>query len=118
MGVIGVALLVIFVIIAILLILLVLVQNDEGGGMGGIFAGGSGSAFGSRSGNILTKTTTVLGSMFIIISLGLALMNRAPIGTGVEAAGRALMPEVGVDWFLEDDAPPAPEFEADDGTLE
>jgi len=118
MGVLSIALLVFFVIIAILLILLVLVQNDEGSGLGGIFAGGSGSAFGSRSGNILTKTTTVLGSLFIIISLGLALMNRAPTGAGVEAAGRALMPEVGVDWFLEDEDPLAPELEAGDGTSE
>ncbi|MCL2381163.1 MAG: preprotein translocase subunit SecG [Treponema sp.] len=106
MGVLGVALLVFFVILAILLVLLVLVQNDEGSGMGGIFAGGSGSAFGSRSGNILTKTTTVLGSLFLIISLGLALMNRTPTGAGVEAAGWELMPEGGADWFLEDDDAP------------
>ena len=109
LGVLGVALLVFFVIVAILLVLLVLVQNDEGGGLGGMFAGGSGTAFGSRSGNVLTKTTTVLGSMFLIISLGLALMNRTPTGTGVEAAGWDLMPETGVDWFLEDDAPLVPE---------
>ena len=78
MGVLGIALLVFFVIIAILLVLLVLVQNDEGGGLGGMFGAGSSSAFGSRSGNILTKTTTVLGSLFLVISLGLALMNRTP----------------------------------------
>lgn len=120
MGALSIALLVFFVIIAILLVLLVLVQNDEGGGLGGLFAGGSSSAFGSRSGNILTKTTTVLGSMFLIISLGLALMNRPPTGTGVEAAGRALMPEGGIDWFLEDDAPlmPMPETDAVDGVLQ
>jgi len=105
LGVLGVALLVFFVIVAILLVLLVLVQNDEGGGLGGMFGGGSASAFGSRSGNVLTKTTTILGSMFLIISLGLALMNRTPTGTGVEAAGWELMPDAGVDWFLEDDAP-------------
>ena len=46
------------------------------------------------------------GALFLIISLGLALMNRSPTGSGVEAAGRALMPETGSDWFLEDDAPP------------
>ena len=113
MGVLSIALLVFFIIVAILLVLLVLVQSDEGGGLGGLFAGGSSSAFGSRSGNILTKTTTVLGSMFLIISLGLALMNRPPTGTGVEAAGRALMPEGGVDWFLEEYTPLAPEADAE-----
>jgi len=118
MGVLGIALLVFFIIVAILLVLLVLVQGDDSGGLGGIFAGGSGSAFGSRSGNILTKTTTILGSLFLVVSLGLALMNRTPTGTGVEAAGRDLMPGAGIDWFLEDEAPFVPEGDAGDGVSE
>ena len=105
MGILGIILLVFFVIIAILLILLVLAQNEEGDSLGGIFAGGSGSAFGSRSGNVLTRTTTILGALFLIVSLGLALMNRGPTGAGVEAAGRALIPETGADWFMEDETP-------------
>ena len=104
MGALGIVLLVFFVMIAILLVLLVLIQNDEGGGLGGMFGGGSASAFGSRSGNVLTRTTTVLGTLFLVVSLGLALMNRGPTGTGVEAAGRAMMPETGTDWFMEDES--------------
>jgi len=106
MGILGIILLVIFVIIAILLIFLVLIQNEEGEGLGGIFGGGGGTAFGSRSGNVLTKTTTVLGSLFLVISLGLAIMNRGPVGTGVEQAGRALFDGTATEWFLEEDAPP------------
>jgi len=90
MLVISTVLLVFFVIVAVLLVLLVLVQNEEGDSLGGIFAGGSGSAFGSRSGNVLTRITTVLGALFLIFSLGLALLNRSPAGTGVEAAAREL----------------------------
>ena len=78
MAILSIVLLVFFIIIAILLVLMVLIQNEEGDGLGGIFAGGSGSAFGSRSGNVLTRTTTVLGSLFLIISLGLALLSRTP----------------------------------------
>jgi preprotein translocase subunit SecG len=110
-----------FVVVAVLLVLLVLVQNEEGGGLGGIFAGGSSSAFGSRSGNILTKTTTVLGTLFLVISFGLALLNRSPSGSGVEAAGRALSGETGIDWFMEDQAPATPEADPaadDDGESE
>ena len=49
MGVLSIVLLVFFIIAALLLILLVLIQNEEGDSLGGIFAGGSASAFGSRS---------------------------------------------------------------------
>ena len=116
MSILAIVLLVFFVIVAILLILLVLAQNEEGDSLGGIFAGGSGTAFGSRSGNVLTRATTVLGALFLIISLGLALANRSPAGSGVEAAGRALTPNTGTDWFMQDDAAPAPDSGADSGT--
>ena len=117
MGILGIVLLVFFVIVAILLILLVLAQNEEGNSLGGIFAGGSSSAFGSRSGNVLTRATTVLGALFLIISLGLALVNRTPAGSGVEAAGRALTPDTGANWFMGDNnTPPATGNGADTGT--
>ena len=108
MGILSVVLLVFFVIVAIMLILFVLIQDEEGDGLGGIFAGGSGSAFGSRSGNVLTRTTSILGVLFLVISIGLALMHRSPVGKGVEEAGRALSGEAASEWFMEDEAPPAP----------
>jgi preprotein translocase subunit SecG len=101
MGVLSILLLVFFVIVAVLLILLVLVQNEEGDSLGGIFAGGSGSAFGSRSGNVLTRATTVLGALFLVISFSLALINRTPGGSGVEQAARQLSTEAGGDWWQE-----------------
>jgi preprotein translocase subunit SecG len=100
MAILSTVLLVLFIINAILLILLVLVQNEEGDSLGGIFAGGSGSAFGSRSGNVLTRATSVLGALFLVFSLGLALLNRTPAGSGVEAAGRELSTEAsGPNWM-------------------
>jgi len=101
MGILSVVLLVFFVIIAILLVLLVLIQNDEGGGLGGIFAGGADTAFGSRSGNVLTRATTVLGSMFLIISLGLALLSRTPGGTGVVEEAMKASPEENASYWEE-----------------
>jgi preprotein translocase subunit SecG len=113
MAILSTVLLVFFVIVAILLVLLVLVQNEEGDSLGGIFAGGSSSAFGSRSGNVLTRATTVLGTLFLIISLGLALLNRTPGGTGVEEAGRELSSEAASSNWLEEELNPqlAPEPE-------
>ncbi|MCL1991623.1 MAG: preprotein translocase subunit SecG [Spirochaetes bacterium] len=107
MGVISVILLVIFIIAAILLILIVLVQNEDGGGLGGMFGGGSATAFGSRSGNVLTRATTVLGVLFLTISFGMALLNRSPGIDGVEAAGLEMAPPgAGAGW-LEDELNPA-----------
>ncbi|MDR1142876.1 MAG: preprotein translocase subunit SecG [Spirochaetaceae bacterium] len=107
MEILSVVLLVVFVFIAILLILLVLVQNEEGDSLGGIFAGGSSSAFGSRSGNVLTRTTSILGALFLTLSLGLALVHRTPGERGVEAAGRQQAANQDTDWQL-DSADPAP----------
>jgi preprotein translocase subunit SecG len=100
MGILGILLLVVFVIIAVLLILLVLIQNEEGDSLGGIFAGGSGSAFGSRSGNVLTRATSILGAFFFIIILSLALINRRGGISGVEAAGREQSAGQENEWFM------------------
>ncbi|MCL1930628.1 MAG: preprotein translocase subunit SecG [Treponema sp.] len=125
MTILSTVLLVFFVMVAVLLILLVLIQTEEGDSLGGIFAGSSGSAFGSRSGNVLSRTTTVLGSLFLIISLGLALLNRTPGGTGVEEAGRELSVDAAAGNWLEEELNPqieiAPEndfFIQDDAAFE
>jgi preprotein translocase subunit SecG len=107
MAILNVLLLVFFVIVAVLLVLLVLIQNEEGDSLGGIFAGGSGSAFGSRSGNVLTRTTTILGALFLVLCLGLALLNRTPGTAGVESAGRQLDTGAQSDWWQETETPGA-----------
>ena len=112
MGIISILLLAVFVLIAVLLILLVLVQNEDGDSLGGIFAGGSSSAFGSRSGNVLTKTTSILGALFLVISLSLALLNRSSTASGVEAAGREQSTDLDNTWFMDSPGntpPPAEE---------
>jgi preprotein translocase subunit SecG len=100
MAVLSVVLLVLFIIVAILLVLLVLVQSEEGDSLGGLFAGGSSSVFGSRSGNMLTKASSILGVLFLVLSFGMALLNRTPSDSGVEAAGRrAGTEQENPDWW-------------------
>lgn len=108
MGVINILLLVLFVIVAILLILMVLIQNEEGDSLGGIFAGGSNSAFGSRSGNVLTRTTSILGALFLILSFSLALVNRTPSDKGVKAAAQQLETSSNSEWWNDQPATTAP----------
>ncbi|MDR0721199.1 MAG: preprotein translocase subunit SecG [Treponema sp.] len=107
MTILGVVLLVFFIVVAILLVFLVLVQNEEGDSLGGIFAGGSSSAFGSRSGNVLTRATSILGALFLVLSFSLALVNRTPSGAGVESAARLLSNEGDRNWWQEQEAAPA-----------
>lgn len=111
MAVINVLLLVFFVIVSVFLILLVLLQNEEGDSLGGIFAGGSGSAFGSRSGNVLTRATSILGALFLVISLSLALINKTPSGT-VEQTAREQSAEASSWWQDENAEQPGPEAPA------
>jgi preprotein translocase subunit SecG len=121
MGTIGLIFLVAFVIICVLLVSIVLVQSEEGGGMGGLFGNAGSAAFGSRSGNVLVKTTYGLVTLFFVTSFVLAFLNRVPANkqidpsllqvTGVETPGKS--------WLEAEDTPsPAgsvsPETSAED----
>lgn len=63
-----------FFIASLLLVLVVLIQPGGEGGMG-FFGGGSQSAFGTKTGNVLTKFTTVLAALFFLISFVLGYLN-------------------------------------------
>ncbi len=91
MGVLGIILLCAFIIVCLLLVAIVLLQNEEGDGLGGLLGGASNVAFGSRAGNVLTRTTYVLVTLFFALSIGLALLNKAPSvdAKGLEDAARA-----------------------------
>ncbi len=69
---------VLFLILSVLLIVIILLQSDKGAGMG-ILGGGSQSAFGSSTADVITKITAVLVALFMLGSLGLAVLesNRA-----------------------------------------
>ena len=119
MGILSIVLLVFFIIIAVLLVLLVLIQTEDGNHLGGLFAGGSDSAFGSRSGNVLTRATTVLGALFLIVSFGLALLSRTSGGSGVEEEARRLDAEqVRTNWVQDELDSPVSNIYIDDDITE
>lgn len=108
MGLIGIILLVIMVISAVLLVLVVLVQDDQGEGIGGIFGGGSSSAFGSRSGNVLTRFTAALAAIFLVTCFGMAWLSRTPSAGDVVSKARqeALSGTDKQSWWVQTPATP------------
>ncbi|MFP4430422.1 MAG: preprotein translocase subunit SecG [Spirochaetota bacterium] len=115
MGFLGILLLIVFVLAALLLIGLVLIQDEGGEGLGGIFGGGSAAPVGGRSGNILTRITSILGAVFLISSFGLAWINRTPESGNVEAAARRLQADGdAVEWWRVEDDPVPREDESED----
>lgn len=102
MELLSILLLIIFIGSALLLAVMVLLQDEGSDGLGGIFGGGGGGSqqIGNRKGNILTKTTSVLGALFMLTSLGLAYVNRTPSVGDVEGAARRIEGESGVvEWW-------------------
>ncbi len=72
--------LILHLLVCFSLILVVLLQSGKGGGLAGAFGGGGGSQalFGGRgAATFLSKATTILGSLFMITSLTLALLSGA-----------------------------------------
>ena len=67
-------LLVLFLLVAVLLMLLVLIQRGRGGGLAGAFGGPGGhSAFGTKTADVFVKATAVLGAVFMLLAIGMAL---------------------------------------------
>ncbi len=67
--------LVLFVLLSIVLILLILIQKGRGGGLASAFGGAGGNtAFGSKTGDVLTWATSVVFGVFLLLAIGLNLL--------------------------------------------
>jgi len=69
---------VLFVIICILLVVVILLQKGRGGGLGAAFGGAGTSAFGTRTGDVLTWVTIVLVALFLLLCIVTTLVWRPP----------------------------------------
>src|SRR5215472_11405077 len=60
------------VLVSIILILLILVQKGRGGGLSSAFGGGGGStAFGAKTGDVLTWATSAFFFVFVLLAVSL-----------------------------------------------
>lgn len=108
------------IVVCALLIVVIFMQKSKGG-MGGSAFGGGGAGeaiFGSRMGNVLTKSTVVMGLIFLVNTLLLTVLTtqRGVVGSVMEGAPRrpaqqqpAPSPEAGADDWMEMDVQPAGE---------
>ncbi len=76
-------LLILHLIVTLTLIGTVLIQRSEGGGLGIGTTQGMGSFMSGRgTANLLTRITAVLATLFMVLSLTLAVLNRGTAGVG------------------------------------
>jgi len=69
------------VVVCLLLIGLVLIQRSKGDGLSSAFGGGMGeSIFGANVGNVVTRTTVVLGLVFLVNTILLTMILTASRG--------------------------------------
>jgi preprotein translocase subunit SecG len=63
-----------FILVCLLMIGLVLIQKGRGGGMSSAFGGGGGNtAFGTKTGDVLTWATSIVFALFIVILVAMNL---------------------------------------------
>lgn len=76
-----------FLLISIVMVLIVLIQRPQGGGLGGAFGAGGGggggggagqTAFGTKTGDVLTGGTIAIFVLFIIFAIVLNFATRPP----------------------------------------
>jgi preprotein translocase subunit SecG len=66
---------VLFIIVCVFLILLILIQKGRGGGLASAFGGSGGNtAFGSKTGDVLTWATSIVFGVFVVLAVTMNLI--------------------------------------------
>src|SRR5499427_8268774 len=80
-----------FVLVCAILILLILIQKGRGGGLASAFGGAGGNtAFGSKTGDVLTWATSVVFGIFLLLAVILNLMANYQHNQRAAGAGAAI----------------------------
>ena len=118
MGIVTTLLLIVFIASAILLLGIVLIQEEQTEGLGGIFAGGGASGnVGNRSGNILTRATGILATIFLVTAFALAWNFRTEQSTGLETEVRREQREANENWWVQPDPEISDDESSSDATI-
>jgi preprotein translocase subunit SecG len=84
-------LLAVFLFVCLFLTLLILIQKGRGGGLASAFGGGGGNtAFGSKTGDVLTWATSIVFGIFLLLAVILNLLaNRVHAKSSAALTGAA-----------------------------
>lgn len=75
-----------FILVCLFMILLILIQKGRGGGLASAFGGAGGNtAFGSKTGDVLTWATSVVFGVFLVLAVALNLFANARQAAGTTA---------------------------------
>ena len=67
---------VLFITVCVFMILLILIQKGRGGGLASAFGGAGGNtAFGAKTGDVLTWATSIIFGIFLLLAIVLNLMS-------------------------------------------
>ena len=87
--------LVLFIFVCLVLILLILIQKGRGGGLASAFGGAGGNtAFGSKTGDVLTWATSIVFGIFLVLAVGLNLLAKSQTGDQSAEVPGAVTPQV------------------------
>ena len=98
------------VVVCLLLVLVVMLQKPKEGGLGGAIGGGMlENTLGADAGNVLIKTTAVLGAIFMLNTLVLARLTSTVNSRSVMASEKPAQAEAAPALPMPEAAPaPAP----------
>lgn len=81
---------VVHIVACLFLVMVILLQPGKSGGMGAFTGAAATQVFGGRgAGNILTKMTWVVGTIFFVTSITLAYLSGGPTDSLADRAARA-----------------------------
>jgi preprotein translocase subunit SecG len=84
-------LMVLFLIVCLFLVLVVLIQKGRGGGLASAFGGmGGNTAFGSKTGDVLTWATSVVFGVFLVLGVALNLVATKVHENEIQRSGLAV----------------------------
>ena len=118
-----------FIVASVALVLIILVQRPQGGGLAGAFGGAGGggtdTAFGGRTGDVLTVATIAAFVVYLGLAVGLNLIDNVDEGgdtanaaeASVEGGGEVLEQDTPGEFLTPQTAPTTPKIEVEGNTL-